>query len=222
MNSDYNKNMNKRLIWLIELALWALILVAVSFSVVFIQSIENQKRNSYYMFFHDVDGLMQGSPVRFMGMQIGYVQDIKVFENNVFVSFLVTQKSVSIPEHSTATVEFYGLGGSKSLEISPPISNEFATDYIVVKDPYRIQEFYDVQNNIARTIVNISSSFSMTVKENEIYKTQSYLKMSGKIKSADTALEKIVDFLDDLNNNKLKKYVPKTEQEDEPKSDEVE
>lgn len=213
--------MNKRLIWVIELVLWALILVTVSFSVVFIQSVQNQKRNSYYMFFHDVDGLMQGSPVRFMGMQIGYVQEIKVFENNVFVSFLVTQKDISIPEHSTATVEFYGLGGSKSLEISPPDINKETSDYIVVEDPYRIQEFYDVQNNIAKTIVNMSNSLSMVVNENEIYKTQNYLKISGKIKSADHTLEKIVDFIDDLNNNKLKKYKPKMEQSDEPKSDKI-
>lgn len=212
--------MNKRLIWLIELVLWALILVAVSFSIVYMQSVQNQKRNSYYMFFHDVDGLMQGSPVRFMGMQIGYVQEIKVFENNVFVSFLITQKGVSIPEHSTATVEFYGLGGSKSLEISPPEENAINNDYIVVKEPYRIQEFYDVQNNIAKTIVNISSSVSMIVKENEIYKTQSYLKMSGKIKTADTMMVKVINFIEDLNNNKLKKYKPKVEQENEVKPDE--
>ena len=52
-------------------------------------------KNSFYIFFDDVDGLVKGSPVRLMGINIGYVRDVKIFDNKVFISFLVTKKQTT-------------------------------------------------------------------------------------------------------------------------------
>ncbi len=184
--------MNKRVIWIIELILWTIVAISLSFLLVFINSAKQQQLNSYYLFFSDIDGLMKGSPVRLMGMQIGYVQDIKVFDSKVFVSFLVTDKNVKVPEQATATVEFYGLGGSKSLEINPSTAdNSTKEDIIITKEPYRIQDFYDIQNNMARTLVRITNSFTSVVNENDIYKKRQELKFSTKVKKINTQMNDI-------------------------------
>lgn len=206
--------MNKRVLWITELFLWVIAATVISFSIVFIHSIEEQKHNSYYLFFNDIDGLMKGSPVRLMGMQIGYIQDIKTFDNKVFVSFLVTNKKVIVPEQATATVEFYGLGGSKSLEITPSEFNNKKNkkdDLIVTKEPYRIQDFYDVQNSIARTIVRIGNSFTMILNENELYQKKSQIKVSTKIEKLNGDLKdtqkKEMDLIDKENKGILKEEV---------------
>lgn len=206
--------MNKRVIWIIELLLWIAVLAAISLTIVYLKSVDAQKHNSYYIFFHDVDGLLEGSPVRLMGMQIGYVQGIKVFENNVFVSFLVTHQNVKIPEHSTATVEFYGLGGSKSLEINPQTADDSDREFIVVKEPYRIQEFYDVQNDIAKLIVNMANNFAVVVRENEIYKTQDIIKISNKLSEANSISTKLIETLENIKI----KHIKKMENENDPES----
>lgn len=141
--------MNKRLVWSIELFLWAILILALILGFTYSFATAEQKNSSYYMFFKDVDGLTKGSPVRMMGYQIGYIRDVKVFDDNIFVSFLVTTKNVYIPNGSTARVEFYGLGGSKSLEIEPASSaNPENSEIIITKNPYRIYDYYRWGNQI--------------------------------------------------------------------------
>lgn len=190
--------MNKRVLWIGELFLW-LILISVSVVLfVFVRSIDAQKTSSYYLFFNDVDGLTRGSPVRLMGMQIGFVQDIKVFDNSVFVSFLVTKENVKVPEKATACVEFYGLGGSKSLEIVPGDKDSLDGErqdrkeelLIITKEPYRIQDFFDYQARIAHTIIKIGDGFTSTLEENQIYKARRDLKVSSNIKKIDSNIKK--------------------------------
>lgn len=197
--------MNRKVIWLIELLMWIIIATSISFLLVFFHSSQDQKKNSYYLFFNDIDGLVTGSPVRLMGMQIGYVQDIKVFDDRVFVAFLVTSNNVKVPENAKATIEFYGLGGSKSLEIYPPeeiSKNEGA--FILTKEPYRIQHFYDVQNNIAKTIVYMNNSFSKMVQDNKIYQTRQMLKINSKVNEINKYVENISNDTLEQYNKKLK------------------
>lgn len=208
MDSVYNSLMNKICIWIIELFLWAIVVTFLSFLLIFFKSVQEQESNSYYLFFSDIDGLMRGSPVRLMGMQIGYVQNIKVFEDRVFVSFLVTKDDINIPKHATATVEFYGLGGSKSLEIEPAAEKtKTKDDLIITKEPYRIQDFYDVQNNIARTLVKINNSFSVMVNDEDIPKAKKSLKVSNEIKKLNSTVNQIEKREDNFiikNNNHVK------------------
>ena len=56
----------------IELLIWLIIiLIVVSISTV-IQNNNQQKDNDYTIFMNDVDGLIEGSPVRMMGIEVGY------------------------------------------------------------------------------------------------------------------------------------------------------
>lgn len=157
-------NMNKRLVWFEELILWLFVIIALIMGFTFSFAKANQKNHSYYMFFKDVDGLSKGSPVRFMGFRIGYVRDVKVFDESIFVSFLVTEKNVYIPEGSTASVEFYGLGGSKSLEIYPPNSNKNKTgEIIITKNPFRVSDYYKWGTQINELLEGISTRTSSSL-----------------------------------------------------------
>lgn len=157
--------MNKRLVWITELFIWTilLLLIILGFSYAFATS--KEKNYSYYLFFKDVDGLSQGSIVRMMGLPIGYVRDVKVFNDDVFVSFLVTKENIKIPEGSIARVEFYGLGGSKSLEIEPMRREKdiLNNEAIVTQKPYRVSYYYKWSEEINSTIKTIATETSDTL-----------------------------------------------------------
>lgn len=85
-----------------------------SYSKVFIEP------NVYVIEFKDIDGITKGSPVRFMGINVGYVRSLKSKDKHINVQILVTKENMKIPNGTVARVEFYGLGGSKSIELMPP------------------------------------------------------------------------------------------------------
>jgi len=212
--------MNKRVVWFTELFLWALFILALIFGFTYSFATSENKNHSYYMFFQDVDGLTRGSPVRMMGYQIGYVRDVKVFKDNIFVSFLVTKKNVFIPAGSTAQVEFYGLGGSKSLEIEPPSKNYTGKEIIMTKNPYRIENYYRWGHQINAILENTMNNTSMMLdaySQSEInipFLTKSAQKMNNMIQSF---IESEDDFIDDLNEkfqtfNKKHKNLGTTEE----------
>ena len=76
--------------------------------------------NVYVIQFKDIDGITKGSPVRFMGINVGYVRKLKSKDKHINVQILITKKEMKIPNGTQARVEFYGLGGSKSIELMPP------------------------------------------------------------------------------------------------------
>ncbi|MBQ4647470.1 MAG: MCE family protein [Candidatus Gastranaerophilales bacterium] len=79
--------------------------------------------NVHIIQFKDIDGITKGSPVRFMGINVGYVRALKSKDKHVNVQILITKKGMEIPNGTLARVEFYGLGGSKSIELMPPDSS---------------------------------------------------------------------------------------------------
>ncbi len=105
---------------LIEILIWAFILTGVFCALIFTYSKLFVEPNIYVIQFKDIDGITKGSPVRFMGMNVGYVRTLKPKEKHIDVQIIVTKKDMKIPNGTVARVEFYGLGGSKSVELMPP------------------------------------------------------------------------------------------------------
>lgn len=104
----------------VELLIWT-ILLTIIFSVgIFFYSKIFIEPNVYVIQFKDIDGITKGSPVRFMGINVGYVRSMKSKDKHVDVKILITKKDMKIPNGTAARVEFYGLGGSKSIELMPP------------------------------------------------------------------------------------------------------
>ena len=86
-----------RIYFLFELLVWLLVII-VGVSVIRYHKIkEQQELKSYQVFLQDVDGLIVGSPVRMMGVPIGYITVIKVVQDHIYVKFVITEKSFSLP-----------------------------------------------------------------------------------------------------------------------------
>lgn len=109
----------------------------------------NKKMNTYQIFIPDVDGLINGSPVRILGIQVGYVNQIDIVGDDVYVRFILTDKTVKIPSGSSLTVESTGLGGSKSIEIYPPeVRKPLSDKLIIVESPKRLHDSFGLLNNM--------------------------------------------------------------------------
>lgn len=148
--------MNKKKIFLVECFLYAFIFAMIALLIFFLFKIFEVKKTSYDIVFRDVDGLSVGSPVKMSGLKIGYVDKITIVDDSVHVSFSVNQKDVFIPQGAHAVVEFYGLGGSKSLEIIPPDSSDERSAMIESLLPYKVSDYYNVSGEINRTLESIS------------------------------------------------------------------
>ncbi len=122
-------------IWLVIIALLAII----SYGVFYYKFI---KPNLYTIVFNDIDGIIEGSPVRFMGLVSGHVRKLTYHKDSIEVQIIVTKKNVKIPSGSVASVEFTGIAGSKSIEIMPPKSN-LSDIGIISKDTLRIRDVLD-------------------------------------------------------------------------------
>lgn len=189
--------MRKHLFWIVELFIWLLILFTVSNGIMFVKYNYRKNFNTYQIFLPDVDGLINGSPVKLMGIQIGYVNQLDIVGEDVYVKFIVTEPKVRIPHGSIATVEFSGLGGSKSLEIYPPESNKHVTDRLIIaQSPKRIHDSLGLLNDMFDKIIDLTYTVSHFMDEVGILKRDSRY---NKIESAKSANE-FLDFSNDWLN----------------------
>jgi ABC-type transporter Mla subunit MlaD len=148
--------MRKKSSWLLEILIWFILLVGlISIGIDFTENYLDS-RKSYNVTFKDIDGLIVGSPVRLMGIQVGHVTEIKSLEDRVNIIFIITNKGVSIPKGSAVNVQFTGLAGSKSLEIIPSKLPRPKDNYFVVIEPVRIASLMNVQSDITRSILECS------------------------------------------------------------------
>ncbi len=186
--------MKKHLFWISELFVWLLVLFIVSSFIMFLIFNYKKNFNTYQIFLPDVDGLINGSPVRFMGIQAGYVNQINIVGEDVYVKFIITDPNVRIPKGSKTTVEFSGLGGSKSLEIYPPDKEEYLLGgkLIFAQSPKRINDSLGLLSEMYDQVVDIAYSISSFMKEIGFIK-------SKKNKTGEWKSEKANDFLDFAN-----------------------
>lgn len=153
--------MKRRLLWIIELFIWLLLLLSISSGIMFAKYNYKKNFDTYQIFLPDVDGLIVGSPVKFMGIQIGYVNQLNITGEDIYVNFIITDTNVKVPYGATATVEFSGLGGSKSLELYPPIPGEVKpSKFIVTQPPKRIHDSLGLLNDMFEATVEIAYDVS--------------------------------------------------------------
>ena len=159
----------------VELLLWlSVIAFFVSASSFGFWVKEANDENDYQLFLQDVDGLIVGSPVRMMGVEVGYVTKIKPIKDEVYVNFIITNKNVSIPQGTAVTVEFTGLAGSKSLELYLPnniSSVDKSLPMIIEQPPKRLHDSLSLLNNMFKklgSIIYTTSKFGSKLQENNI------------------------------------------------------
>ncbi len=193
-------------VW-IEVAVWFFILCFIVAGVRIYRYHKQKELNTYQIFLPDVDGLIVGSPVKLMGVQVGYIDRVKIVSNDVYVKFIITDKEVSIPKGAIATVEFNGMGGSKSLEIYPPTKESLdSKKLIVVHNPKRLHDSLGLMNDMFDKIGSITSKLSFFAKETSVVIGGNNQGIDTKdIKSNVNQLDKWVDEATSKRQKRLKK-----------------
>lgn len=149
---------NMRVYAWIEFVIWLIIVAITVLGIRYHHYKSQQQYKSYQIFMEDVDGLIVGSPVKFLGVQIGYVKKIQVVASSVYIKFVITQRGLVLPIGAVATVEASGLGGSKALEIYPPLKGRPVDKIVETKDPTRLGKVISLFDDIFRELNGIFST----------------------------------------------------------------
>ena len=162
-----------------ELLMWLIVvMIFVGLSSMGIIFKEKQEKNYHRIFLQDVDGLTVGSPVRMMGVEIGYVKRIRPVKEEVYIKFVITNPDIELPQGTKATVEFSGMAGSRSLELYPPTTkfeNEDSVAVLETLPPKRLHDALSLLNNMFKKLDSISysaSSFGAKLEETGIKSTK--------------------------------------------------
>ena len=194
-----------------ELLIWLIVILILSTIFFFFKIHKTEKNNEFNLFIPDVDGLIVGSPVRAMGMEIGHITEIKPTGEEVFIRFIIKDKDLKIPQGTVATVEFSGLAGSKSLELYLPDKTTYidsTVPIITVNNPKRLNEAVGLLNEMFKKIGNIiavSTRFGHKINEidfsqskNGNYNAWEFLQfMNDSIDKSQKRADNIRSFLDD-------------------------
>ncbi len=199
----YNKLMkeNIRLYAWIEFVIWFIILGLCILGFRLYRYEEFKKLSSYQIFMPDVDGMIVGSPVRYMGVQVGYIKNIKILTNNVYVRFVITDKNIKLPKGVIATVEFNGLGGSKSLELYPPDKNENTERLIVIQSPKRLHDSLGLLNDMFDKIGSITGKLSHFANKMGVIDS-STKNIKVKPEDIEKGIRQTDDFVDNMIENR--------------------
>lgn len=183
-----------------EALIWIVIICAIIFGVKYHNYREQKELKTYQIFLQDVDGLIVGSPVRMLGVSIGYIEKIKIIGDTVYVKFVLDDKDMSIPKGSITTVEFNGLGGSKSLEIYPPTEQSLATNKLIVaKRPMRLNDSIGLIDDMFKKLTSMIIRGSHFASEMNDFMPK---KGGNTLRKNEKDIREINDLLDNLQNNR--------------------
>ena len=161
----YISHLGELLIWLI-----LVLLMVAFFSLTYIYTQKHEK-NDYRIFLPDVDGLIVGSPVRMMGIEVGHIKRIRHTSKEMYVKFVITAPDVYIPQGTRVNVEFSGMAGSKSLELYPPNGDTYIDEnmpVISVLPPKRLHDAMGLLHEMYKklnSIIYTTSSFGSKLNE---------------------------------------------------------
>ena len=137
-----------------------------------------------------------------MGVQVGYVDRIKILSNDVYVKVIITDKEVILPKGSVATVEFNGMGGSKSLEVYPPTEESLATNkLLVIKNPKRLHDSLGLLNDMFDKLGSITNKLSFFARETGLENMDS---AGVEIRGIETNMNMLDKWINEFSNKKNK------------------
>ncbi len=203
-------NINIRVYAWAEFIIWLLVAAICILGIRYHHQQSQKQFKHYRIFMSDADGLIVGSPVKFLGIQIGDIRQIKIISSEVYVEFVVTRKDLVLPVGSIATVEFSGLGGSKALEIYPP-TDKYPTDKIIaVKEPTRLNKVMGLFNEIFRDLDSIFTTVGYAsnqfVREAQGSSAPRNVVIPVSPEQNLTNIDKTVDMIMDIKGNFMKNF----------------
>ena len=141
---------------LIEILILIFLFGLIATGVLLFNHYKYEKPNSYNIVFKDIDSIVKGSPVRFMGINVGHVVKLKRKNKYIICKIRITKKGVKIPDLTRAKVAFNGLGGSKSIELLPPLTNDSDVRGIVAVESLRINDLAGMVKDLVDVAVIIN------------------------------------------------------------------
>jgi len=204
------RNSNIRIYAWAEFIIWLLVAALFILGIRYHHQQSQKQFKHYQIFMSDADGLIVGSPVKFLGVQVGDIRQIQVISSEVYIKFVITQKDLVLPVGSIATVEFSGLGGSKALEIYPP-SEKYPTDKIIaVKEPTRLNKVMGLFNEIFRDLDSIFTTVGYAsnqfVKEADGTSIPRNIVIPVSPESNLMNVDKTIDMIMDIKGNFMKNF----------------
>ncbi len=191
----------------IEIAVLIILFILIFGGISFFVHHKIEKPNLYEIKFKDIDSIVKGSPVRFMGINVGHVVKLKRKDDHIICKIRITKKGVVLPSGTKAHVEFNGLGGSKSVELMPPDTNAENTG-IVAQDSLRINDFVSVIKDLREVCITINNMVQK-MDTNEMSKTMKTMTNPESITNIDNSMDKTVQ--DALDKEKgLNKFLNST------------
>lgn len=91
----------------------------------------------------------------------------------------------------SATVEFTGMGGSKSLDLTALDSTDSSKNIVTTIEPRRLQDFYIYGNQIAQNIVFATSGFTEMLNDRRYAQLQNLIKHPVFLKDTHNMLDKL-------------------------------
>ena len=107
---------------------------------------------SFQATFNSVDGLSEKSTVFYAGIEVGYIKEIILLENNQVMVKGLIKDEIPIPSDSILQIDTDGIFGKKYLNIVPGYDEYFVSNDIIFKytgDSYTLDYLARVlENNI--------------------------------------------------------------------------
>ena len=208
--------MKRYLSLIIEASLWLLVITSLVMAMFLYKHIKLKEKHSYHVFFNDTNGIRNGSPVKIMGNEIGYVSNVSVINSDeIFISFVITNPEITIPSGTIAKVESTGLVGSRSLELYPPNSKPEKIDELLLPtNPERVQGAFENSTRIAQVLYNASSNVNKSINVKDIPAIRKLVNKSYKQSvEIDSQIKKInkeqSDLTELIKDNKILKNINK-------------
>lgn len=150
--------------------------------------------NPYKAYFEDTSGLNVKAPVKIAGVEVGWVEEVKLLPDGKAELVMRIAKKIRLAKNSYAMIRQDGLIGTKNLEIDPgDPSTGFLLPGSVLsmpgKSPASVGELLDQFRDIASTIQDIASSV-----KNVFASRKGEESMKNALNSITLASERIADF----------------------------
>ncbi|MDP1677259.1 MAG: MlaD family protein [Bacteroidota bacterium] len=153
----------------IAVFLAAIILVG---GIIFLKGIDfRSKEYRLTLFYGNVNGLTEGSPITIAGLNIGKVQDMRLAGNVIAVSIAIDNK-VNISKDSKAFIKSSSLMGGKQIAMIPGVSPEILKDGDTLTGAYEADlteltsTLSPISSNVLGILERVNTTFDDPTRRN--------------------------------------------------------
>lgn len=173
--------MKKKLFTALEVLVWTVLFLIPTFFISTILNPDLDIKKHYYADFQDVNGVIIGSPVNYLGYNVGHVHCIQILPDRIRADIAITEEDFSLPKCSMIKIEESGIGGSRSLEISP-CKDPKLKGSIYTQKPKRVsqmlEDYCDFVNSMNQAMGNMLNALEINLDGGECCRFQQLKKQS--------------------------------------------